>query len=165
MIDNQYLPQDNVDKDLLLKCFSNAIEDTVGTMAGFDMIDSGEDLNESRIDGSQITGVMMLQGQRNYMVCASMSMETASVLVSYITGVPYFELGNDEVYDGIAELVNIISGRTKALLSDTEYHFQLTSPFTIVGENYFIIHKSKVMKLIRKFRAGDMDIILKLFIL
>ena len=150
---------------ILEKSLSNAIENVIGTMAGVTLSSSEKNPPDNALLNTQIIGVMMLVGDMNAMLCLTMSNDTASLLVSYMTGIQADQLKNDDVYDGVSELINMISGSAKSLLKDTKYSFRLTAPFTVVGENRFIIHKGKGNKFSKKFIFGEIELNLIFIIL
>ena len=162
---NDYnVQQNNIDFKLIGERFSSAVEDVINTMAGFEIFAlPAEDMHEVQVDSDKISGAMMLLGQCNSMVAITIPREAASTIVSYMTGISTSALKEEELYDGVAELVNMVCGRVKAWMSGTQYHFQLTSPFVIAGNLKAIIHKSKVARLEKRFRGGDIQIELKVF--
>ena len=155
---------ENLDKDMIGKCFSNAVQDVVATMAGIEVIEvNPENVAQNKADVDQISGAMLLLGTVNSMMSITLSSEAASTIVSYMTGISSSDLESEELFDGVAELVNMICGRVKAVLAGSEFHFKLTSPFIVTGNNHMIVHKSKVAKLIKVYNAGEWDIVLKVF--
>ncbi|MFZ5985946.1 MAG: chemotaxis protein CheX [Bacillota bacterium] len=148
------------------KSFSRALKEVAGTMAGFDLVEAFEgDLGEEQQDKTKVSGVMTLKGIRNAMMVVTVSKDSAFVLVSYMTGIEPHELKEEDLFDGIAELANMVSGRAKALLADSGYQYDLTFPFVITGENHYIVHKGKVNKTKKRFAAGVIDIEMEVFIL
>ena len=158
--------RESLDKDTIGKSFSSAVQDVVGTMAGIEVIEINSDnVDQNKADVDQISGAMLLLGTVNSMMSITLSSEAASTLVSYMTGISASDLESEELFDGVAELVNMICGRVKAILAGSEFHFKLTSPFAVTGRNHMIIHKTKVAKLIKRYDAGEWDIVLKVFFL
>jgi len=149
--------------------FSVAVSDVLLTMTGFEM---EEDLSyegqgccglEGEPQPCEISGAMFLMGKNSGMASITMTKQTASILVSYMTGIPYYELEDEDLYDGVAEMMNLIAGRSKAILKDTDYYFEITPPFTIVGENHFIVHKKQSQFIQKRFISSDLSFILKVF--
>ncbi|MGE5404011.1 MAG: chemotaxis protein CheX [Candidatus Saccharibacteria bacterium] len=153
----------NIDREYLFKSFLSAMNDVVGTMAGFAMKEYRDDLDERQSHSGEITGAMLVLGEKNAMVTITMEKETASVLVAYMTGIDPAELEDEEVFDGVAELVNLVTGRAKAIMAGTEYYFNITPPFTIVGSDHYIMHKSRASKVAMKYVAGELEFFLELF--
>lgn len=143
----------NKNNELLANCFSQAILDVFSTMAGQYPIKA----EHSPVPGG-ITGVMMLLGENNALLSLNLSRENTAVMVSYMTGSLVEELAPEDLYDGIAELVNMIAGRAKALLAGTGYHYKLTPPLTIVGEDHFVVYKKKAPQLILDFVADGIPL-------
>ncbi|WP_170291783.1 chemotaxis protein CheX [Heliobacterium mobile] len=108
------------------------------------------------------TGAMLVIGRRTAMITLSMNREAATLVVAYMTGISPTELGEDDVADGMAELVNMIAGSSKSSLVGTDFHFRITLPFVLVGENQHIVYKSKPVDRCRHYFAGDIEAILEL---
>lgn len=151
------------------QAFSMAVSDVMITMTGFEMEEDMDFQGELCCGGEddpqpcEITGAMILMGQNSGMASITMTRQTASILVSYMTGVPYYELEDADLYDGIAELMNLIAGRAKAALRDSEYYYEITPPFTIVGENHQIVHKKQAHLIQKRFITSDLSFILRVF--
>lgn len=154
-----------IDTELIGKCFSNALTDVLSTMSGFLVSEQNDDKLEEQYNSKGIEGIMVLSGEKCSMVSISMSIENIALLVSYMTGISYDDLKEEDMYDGISELVNMLAGRAKILLSDTPYRFTLTSPFTISGQNRFYVHKKQTVKILKKFVSNELSIILKILYL
>jgi chemotaxis protein CheX len=138
------------------QCFNNAVNDVLSTMAGFEAQVLDEFLPEVNRFRAQISGAMLLLGQNSAMFTLSMSEEAAMVFVAYMTGIFPEDLSREDLYDGVAELVNQIAGRVKAQLSGSSYHFILTPPFTIAGDDHFIVHKNQVTRMNMTYGAGNL---------
>lgn len=124
------------------KAFSAAILDVIATMAGLMPQKAPVPVTVER----GITGAMTLVGKKSLLATISMPVDTAGILVSYMTGIYISELTGEDICDGVAELVNMVCGRAKTMLADTDYSFTLTSPFVITGEKHNLYHKSNVVK-------------------
>lgn len=148
--------------DFLQKCLAQAVFDVLSMMAGIEACHVSNNVDDYQLGRGDMTGVMMIQGQRNAMLSLTLSEENARMIVSYMTGNDSRELVEDELHDGVAELINMIAGRGKALLAGTSDHYTITPPFTIVGLNHFIVYKKEVTKIMMKFIAGDTELYLRL---
>lgn len=152
------LPED----DFFQKCLAQAVFDVFSMMAGMETCQVGSNIADHQLGKGDITGVMMIKGTKNAVLSLTLSQEHAAMLVSYMTGNAPQELAAEELYDGLAEMVNMIAGRAKALLAGTGRHYYITPPFTIVGPNHFIVYKKEVAKIIMRFTAGDAELYLEL---
>ena len=146
------------DVQLLEKAISSAIINVIATTSGFELNSSEVVLQGNSLQESQIVGLMFLPGNVNALLSITMSNNTASTIVSYMTGIERADLNEEDVQDGVSELVNMIAGSSKSLLKDSKYYFNLTSPLTIVGENRFMTHKGNGNKLYKRFYFGEMEI-------
>lgn len=150
------------DKDFLQQCLSQAISDVFSTMAGVEPSERQETQGEKPVSKGKITGAMMVLGERNALLTMTMSQEDAAMIVAVMTGVVPENITNEESYDGVAELVNMIAGRAKALLVGTSYHYRITPPITIVGDQHFIVFKKQAPRVTMYFNADATNIDLEL---
>ncbi|MCX7841948.1 MAG: chemotaxis protein CheX [Clostridia bacterium] len=137
------------------RAFSTAVYDVLSTMAGLEPVEIQGENNFSDRGGKYITGAMTLAGKRSSMASIRMDSDTAALIVSYMTGIIVSEANEEDLYDGTAELVNMVCGRAKAALADSDEYFQLTSPFIVTGDNYVILYKNRIQKLEKSFRIGE----------
>ncbi|HWR42615.1 chemotaxis protein CheX [Sporomusa sp.] len=144
--------------DFLQKCLSRAVVEVIGTIAGLDFSRNPETTQKQHVNSGGLTGAMLVHGERNAMLSITMSKEDAAAIVSAMTGVNQLGLSDADLYDGVAEMANMVAGRAKALLSGTGYHYTITAPFTIVGENHFIVYKKQASQVSMSFTAGEMII-------
>jgi len=146
--------------DFLQKCLAQAVFDVFEMMVGIATCQVQTNSDHSKLQRGDITGVMMIEGERKAMLYLTLSQKNAGMIMSYMTGNDPLELADEELYDGVAELVNMIAGRAKALLAGTSDHYTITPPFTIVGLQHYIVYKKEVSKFIMKFTAGDAELYL-----
>jgi chemotaxis protein CheX len=97
-----------------------------------------------------ISGIMGLSGEVSGSIIVSFVKEAACKVVGKMLGTTYTEL-NDEVKDGIQEMVNLIAGQAKAMLADTDYHFKVSIPTCIIGSNHQVNHKKGVPCVVAEF--------------
>ncbi|GMB01595.1 chemotaxis protein CheX [Pelosinus sp. IPA-1] len=150
------------DPILLQKCLAQAVSDVFSTMVGLECCEIKQQAENSKNSKGEITGVMMILSERNAILSMAMSKQHAATIVSFMTGIRVIELADEELYDGVAELVNMIAGRAKALLAGTGYYYRITPPLTIVGDNHFILYKKNVSQLRMEFEAGETKLHLEL---
>ena len=152
-----------LDYTFLFSCFDKSMKDVLGTMAGFEIREIKEAQKDNKTYKAEITGAMLLQGNRNAMLTISMSLEVSKTIATYMTGILPEDLEDEDLYDCVAELVNLVAGRTKAQLTQTDYHFQLSPPFTLVGKDHYIVYKNKVNKIYIKYGATNFELHLEIF--
>lgn len=154
-----------IDKKFIECKLSEAVKDVIGTMTGFEINEVAQGSEDNLNNTEEICGIMFILGKINAIFSLSMTRETAGIIIAYMTGIPPFELSEEDLYDGAAELVNMVAGRVKALLTDTEFHFNLTPPFAIVGKELSIIHKSRVTNILKKYKMQSVEMDLKVYYL
>lgn len=150
------------EKIYLEQSLCTAIKDVIETMTGLNVKETNENIMDNICKG-EISGAMIIVGQNSTLMSITMSMELASTIICYMTGIDPSDLSNEEIYDGVAELINMIAGRTKALLVGTKYHFNITPPFTIIGKNHFILQKNINYKITQRYYIDDKEIYLEVY--
>jgi len=150
--------------DFLQKCLAQAVFDVFEMMVGIATCPVHINSDHSELRQGDITGVMLIEGGsgKKAMLYLTLNQKNAGMIMSYMTGNDPLELTEEELHDGVAELVNMIAGRAKALLAGTSDHYAITPPFTIVGLQHYIVYKKEVSKFIMKFTAGDAELYLGL---
>ncbi|MBM7866073.1 chemotaxis protein CheX [Heliobacterium gestii] len=108
------------------------------------------------------TGAMMIIGRRTAMVAIGLSREAATLTVSQMTGLAPEELSEEDLADGVAELINIIAGSGKSGLVGTDEHYRITLPFVMVGQNRYTLYKNKAADRCLRVFAGDVNLILEI---
>jgi chemotaxis protein CheX len=102
-----------------------------------------------------ISGIMGLSGQVSGSIIVSFGKGAACKLVGNMLGTSYEEI-NDDVKDGIQEIVNLVAGQAKTMLADTEYHFQVSIPTCVIGANHQVNHKKGIPCVVAEFELdGD----------
>lgn len=145
-------------REILYKSLTQAVFDVFSTMTGLE-----PSVMEQELAGQgEITGAMMVLGRKNALLSLTMTKENAAMIVSLMTGMISDEIADDDLYDGVTELVNMIAGRAKALLAGTGYHYEITPPLTIVGENHFLVFKKQALSLQVRFQVGETEASLQL---
>lgn len=142
--------------------FTGSLSQVLSTMAGFEINSISCNPGDSASIEYSIIGAMVLHGKKDTMISLSMERSTASMIIAYMTGILPEELNEHDLYDGVAELVNIMAGEVKARLSNTPHHFVLTSPFSIGGENLKVIYKQNIPGVCRRLMAGEMELVFKI---
>lgn len=142
---------------------STAVKDVVHTMAG-------QELSEIKILSEndeavleEITGLLMMAGEFNILLSLGMSKASASTFVFCMTNTINPQLNDYELHDCVAELTNMIAGQIKTQLANIGKHFKNLPPVIVAGDRYNIIHKNKIEHKSKRFRAGSIDLVLKIF--
>lgn len=92
-------------------------------------------------DISAVIGIFGNTGEGG-MLALSFPMAIAKLLVSRLLGVNPQTLESEDVCDGVRELVNMVSGGTKAFLSEgTETLYKLSLPAVILGAGHEIFNR------------------------
>ncbi|HEY9061073.1 MAG TPA: chemotaxis protein CheX [Pseudobacteroides sp.] len=144
--------------EVLHQYFVEGLSEAVGKMTGFSVDQIGKD--DSRLKTIELSGAMILSGQRNALLMVSVSRKTASNLISYMVGVDAGDLTEDELSDGISELVNMAAGIAKIKMAEGGIEFNLSSPFAITGDNIRVTVKRHIERY--EYTIGCEDVVLSI---
>ncbi|NMA95906.1 MAG: chemotaxis protein CheX [Clostridiales bacterium] len=143
---------------------SNSIGDVITTMTGFDVdVDSDCSTPEKIGQDETIIGSMAIFGSINGIISLITDVESAKIIIAYMTGIMPTELTREDIHDGMAELVNMLVGRIKADIDSNNFKLSITSPFSILGKDIDIVFKDIENRICRRFVAGDVEMLLLLF--
>jgi chemotaxis protein CheX len=113
--------------------FVEATLETLHQMADMDCLRNSVNL---RFDGSTqgfISGTMGLSGPAEGFVALTFDDALARKVVCRMLQIQPGEESEDDIRDAVGELMNMIAGRAKAELVNTDHGFQLSLPSVIVG--------------------------------
>ncbi len=150
---------ENFEKEFIEECFINAIKEVISTVSCtyLDNIEYTKPAHDSEL----ISGFVSLFGSNKAIIQICIDKNSASRLVSNMIGISESSLTNEDVYDGVAEIANMVAGMIKTFLAKKDYQFELIPPFIITGNDYSIIHTKSVPVIDLKF-LGDNDVIMYL---
>jgi chemotaxis protein CheX len=134
----------------LINPFIAATVNAMETMAMVKPVRKKVYLKTDNILIGDISGIMGLSGDVSGSIIVSFGKGSACKLVGNMLGTSYDEI-NDDVKDGIQEIVNLIAGQAKTMLVDTEYHFQVSIPTCIIGKDHQVNHKKGVPCIVAEF--------------
>ncbi len=87
-----------------------------------------------------VSAIMALSGKVEGEVTVCFEEALARQVVGAMMSLSPEGLAKEELRDGIGEVVNIIAGNAKAMLSDTEYAHQIALPAVVFGHGHEIAH-------------------------
>lgn len=101
-----------------------------------------------------ISGVIGLSGPTAGTCALSLRAPLAVAAVRQMLMLPDEEqVSGGDVRDGVGELINMIAGRAKAILSTTRYKFDITLPTIISGRNHEFYQKKGTACVVVTFEA------------
>ncbi len=109
----------------------------------------------------EISGIMGLTGDASGSIAISFSYDLAKKVISIILDMEVAEIEENDVKDGIGEILNMIAGQTKAILAGTKYRFKLSIPAVVAGYGYEIYHPEDAPCIVVIFEALDMQFALQ----
>jgi len=119
--------------------YSGALAEVIATVTGLHLrVESMESENEL----GDIIGVMCLNGKKSGVLFVSAKKDDVRILCSRFIGVNANDVTDTDIDDTICELVNMTAGSAKLRLSDTDYMFTLSPPFSIKGKDISIVTKA-----------------------
>lgn len=140
---------------------SNGIKEILDKMTGIIVTEESVNLEVLREFKEQVSGMVVLVGEKKLIFSVCMSTVTARHIVGGMTNTPNEEVKNADLIDGVSELANIVGGNVRAKLAARGEDYTMLLPFTIIGDNYHVVHKSKTPIFIRKYNAEFVELIVK----
>ena len=124
-----------------LKSFmAKVIKDVFETMVSMDLELSDSNTNKEVVNGNLIVGSVGLAGDVQGNVRIHVSDDFARAITAAMLGMELDEIeGEEEVYDVIGELSNMISGDIKSRICDAGFSCELSTPTITSGSDYEII--------------------------
>jgi chemotaxis protein CheX len=101
-----------------------------------------------------VSGVIGLSGKPGGTCAVSMPQ---SLAVRTVANMMYIETGTpeeSEIRDGVGEMINMIAGRAKAILSTTEYKFDITLPTIISGGPHELFQRVNSVCMVVQFETA-----------
>jgi len=118
--------------DAVIDAFLEAARDTLGTMAMLELDVQGV-APVARFDATrELTATMGLGGENEGLLVLSLDAPLARRAVSSMLGVGEEEV-EDDLFDGVGELANMIAGAAKTALTGGPHHFELSIPACTSG--------------------------------
>lgn len=124
------------------------------TMVGIEPVKGNLYIKKDDEPSFDVSGVIGLAGQAVGSVVISLPEELALEVVSKFLGETKTNI-DDDVVDGVGELVNMIAGSTKKVFSEKGLRFKISIPNVIVGKGHRIKRPSSVPCLGVFFKAGN----------
>ncbi len=145
--------------------FSSTMKEIIHTMTGLELSEEWPSIEDLKDFVAQFTGVVILTGEKNIMISISMSTITISTLTAFMVGIQREQLSDEDLNDGISEIANVIGGKVKAKLAMSGSRYTILTPFTIKGQGHYITQRKNVLLFVKKFKASDIEIVAKAFLL
>jgi CheY-specific phosphatase CheX len=133
--------QENGISQRLLQCLQVSVIETLSTMAMIEALLVDTKVSKEFTCSMEVGGLIYLTGTHEGMVGISGGRGVMSELVSQTIGLPVEELGDEDIMDGICELVNMISGGMKSK-AELPAPALLSPPIAILGTGCQTIWKT-----------------------
>ena len=150
----------DINKENLSNILMDELLETISTMTGI-YLSQETPYEEEKED--EIAGAMILAGSKPALLVISTRKASAATLLAYMTGIDLSDQSDNDQYDVMAEIVNMVAGKIKAVFVESEYSFILSSPFTIFGANIQLVTKSSIEKYIQIARIDEIYLKLGLY--
>jgi chemotaxis protein CheX len=103
-----------------------------------------------------ISGVIGILGKNiEGSVAITFEVNLARELISRMLGTTPDKINDDDLRDGVGELVNMISGNAKTLLSESGYKFDLALPTIVSGHGHEVSHRIDTPCLVIIFETDE----------
>ncbi|MBF0379593.1 MAG: chemotaxis protein CheX [Magnetococcales bacterium] len=116
----------------LIECLKVSVIDTLSTMAMTETTIINTETADAFNLSFQIGGLIYLYGNHEGMIAISGDKSVIQFVISNIVYNPEGEMADDDIMDGVSELVNMIAGGMKSKAGLTT-DAKLTPPIAIVG--------------------------------
>jgi len=142
--------------EILMNCVINSTLEGI-SMTGIEPDAIG--VSQYSTAARNLTVLVGLHGQRDGNMTLNMSEHTARFLAGKLFAEEMEELTEDAI-DGVCEIGNMVSGRMKEHLMDTEYAFEAISlPALIFGANYNLYHLKNIITVSVTFEINEVSIV------
>jgi len=105
-----------------------------------------------------ISGVIGLSGEAQGSISLSFSQETASMFVRKMLG-GVATISEEDLIDGVGEIVNIIAGNAKVHL--TKFNLSISLPNVIIGHNHTLAGQNGLPTIVVPFTAENCNFIME----
>ena len=139
-------------KDDVLNPFELSMVETLRTMAMLDAELEEVYYTTTPFHFGDMSGIMALAGEKKGVILISFFEDLAKEVIGAIMAIDPAELTEDDVHDGVAELLNMLAGGAKARLGDTEAHFLLSAPSVIIGTQHRVIQQKDMPCVVMVYR-------------
>jgi chemotaxis protein CheX len=140
--------------------FIDSTRNVFATMCGIEITRKKLFLKEDHKMLGEVSGVMGLSGSASGSVVVSFSGKLACTIVGKMLQTEMTEL-NEDVCDGVGEVINMISGQAKSVLAKTKYHFNISIPSVVSGLGHEISHKKGTPNIVVLFDANGEEFALQ----
>lgn len=121
----------------LIMPFVTGTKEVFETMVGLKIRRKDLYLKNGYMMYGDISGIIGLSGSTAGTCAISLPGKVAIGAIERLLGESFGEdVERVEIRDGVGELVNMIAGRAKTILSSTPYHFDITLPTIISGKKH-----------------------------
>ncbi len=135
--------------------FIDATKEIFSTMAGIEVQRRDIYIKKGYAMFGDVSGVIGLSGKPGGTCAVSMPQALAVSSVSNMLGMPPDQPPEPaEIRDGVGEMINMIAGRAKAILSTTHYRFDITLPTIISGGPHELFQRSGSLCIVILFQAN-----------
>ncbi len=135
--------------------FISGTVDTVTQMAGMNCERVGLRLSSEATSHGYYSGTIGLSGKAEGFVSVTFSKELATTVVSKMLSMTEEEISEEDIRDGVGELMNVIAGAAKAELVNTKHSFQLSIPQVFSGGPHTVAQPRGIPVFVIEFKADD----------
>jgi CheY-specific phosphatase CheX len=132
--------------------YDTACEQYFESKLGFD-VESYE--GEEGYHGDMVSAAMIITfPEYTALLRLSLSEVIAETVVSKLTGLDILQIDDHLLFDGVGEVLNVVTGSVKRDLKENDYKFDMTPPFIVTGSNLKIHFKPGVSEHVHSYLVG-----------
>lgn len=138
----------------LITPFVVAVRDTFETMLGMKVHRKNLYIKKGSRMYGEISGIIGLSGRTTGTCAISLpEMVAVAAIQRLLSAASDASLSRADLHDGVGELINMIVGRAKALLSTTQYKFDISLPTIVSGEEHEFYQKKTALCVVILFET------------
>jgi len=130
----------------MLNPFIKCTKDVFEKMARIQVQREGLKLKSDYLMDGRYSGIIGLAGAGSGSAIISLPDSLARTTVANMLYMEPEELSDDDIEDGVGELINMVAGAAKSSFSDTPFSFDISLPMVLKGVpgKYEVAHKAGV---------------------
>ena len=134
--------------------FIQGVKETFETMLGRKVYRRDIYIKKGYTMFGEVSGVIGMSGIKAGTCAVSLPQALAAEVIADLMGIPEGEVLEQQVInDGVGEMINMIAGHAKRLLSATEYNFDITLPTIISGAKHEVFQRTGTESVVILFEA------------
>jgi len=146
----------------LVNPFIESVQEIFKTMLGSEAKRGKVEITDSHDSPGELVALIGISGRATGTCALSLPASTALKIIGQLMSTEYTEM-NDDVTDGIAEVVNMVGGGAKAKMNvDGAKPMDLSLPTVVSGDNYNVKYPTKTIWLEVPFESSHGPFVIRI---